>query len=233
VQKIMKTFNDFFARAIDPKARPIASPDNEDIIISPADCRLVLFPNIVDSSIWVKGSRWTIGNLLGARYQEIGKQFEGGGFVIARLAPQDYHRFHWPVSGKVLKITPVSGALFTVNPIAINQPINVYTENKRCIIEIDTGDRFGVVLMIPIGATLVGSYRLFEKDGVELQEGAEIRRGEVAGEFRFGGSTVLVLFKRNTVVFDEDLAASSTEMLETLIHVNAQIGQKIQKPTRC
>jgi len=146
--------------------------------------------------------------------------------VIARLAPQDYHRFHCPVSGTITKITPIQGALYTVNPIAINQPINVYTENKRCVIEIDTGDRFGTVVMVPVGATMVGSYRLFERDGVELEEGAEVERGQVGGEFRFGGSTVLLLFGKDTVVFDGDLSRHSNEQLETLMQVGDRIGQR-------
>ncbi|ETO30597.1 hypothetical protein RFI_06527 [Reticulomyxa filosa] len=221
------TFNDFFARAIDPQSRPLHSPDNENIAVSPADCRLVLFSNIVESSIWVKGSEWTLANLLASRYAEVGEKLEGGSFVIARLAPQDYHRFHWPVSGTVTKITPIDGALYTVNPIAINQPVNVYTENKRCVIEIETGkDRFGLVIMIPIGATLVGSYYLFQKDGTKLEEGHEVRRGDVSGEFRFGGSTVLVLFQKDVVRFDDDLLRHSKEKLETLIQVGDRIGEK-------
>jgi len=189
---------------------------------------MVLFSTWVDSAIWVKASRWTLENLLKERYDAVGKQILGGGFVIARLAPQDYHRFHWPVSGKVLKITPIDGALFTVNPIAINQPINVYTENKRCVIEIDTGDdHFGLVVMIPVGATMVGSYKLFQKDGVSLEEGQEIHRGDVSGEFRFGASTVLLLFQKDIVRFDDDLITTSQEKLETLIQVGNRIGVKI------
>ncbi|ETO27160.1 hypothetical protein RFI_09971 [Reticulomyxa filosa] len=225
-----KTFNDFFARPVDPIARPLASPDNENVIVSPADCRMVLFSNIIDSSIWVKGSNWTLANLLQQRYEVVGKSLEGGAFVIARLAPQDYHRFHWPVSGKVVKITPIDGALYTVNPIAINQSINVYTENKRCVVEIDTGDdHFGIVVLIAVGATMVGSYALFQKDGVPLEEGIRVHRGDVSGEFRFGGSTVLVLFQKNRVQFDDDLVAQSKEKLEMLIQVNDRIGEKLKK----
>jgi len=222
-----RTFNDFFARAIDPNARPLDSPQDKNVILSPADCRMMVFPNFFDSSAWIKGSQWTVEHLLKDRFKEVGAKVEGGSLVIARLAPQDYHRFHWPVSGKVTKISPFTGALYTVNPIAINQPINVYTENKRCIIEIETGDdHFGTVVMVPVGATMVGSYRLFEKDGIELKEGSEIHRGEVAGEFRFGGSTVLLLFGKDKVNFDEDLLLTTQESLETLIQVGNRIGEK-------
>lgn len=46
------------------------------------------------------------------------------------------------------KVTDIPGALFTVNPIAINQPVNVYTENKRGIVELDSKE-FGKVCHSP------------------------------------------------------------------------------------
>lgn len=219
-----RTFNDFFARGLKPDARPLAS-DDPNVVLSPADCRMMAWPNFFDSSdFWVKGSKWTVENLLGPR-KAVASTYSGGGFVIARLAPQDYHRWHWPVSGRVEKITPIDGALYTVNPIAINQPINVYTENKRCLIELITPN-FGHVLMVAVGATMVGSYNLFKSNGVPLSEGDEICRGDVSGEFRFGGSTVLILFQANAVQFDEDLVTSSIDKLETLMQVNMSIGTK-------
>ena len=135
--KDFETFNDFFARSIEHrKCRPMTNDGND--IISPADCRMMVWNNILDSTqFWIKGNKFTVDRLLGPR-KEIASQFEGGAFCIARLAPQDYHKWHWPVSGIVTRITKIDGALFTVNPIAINKHVNVYTENKRAVIEIDS-----------------------------------------------------------------------------------------------
>jgi phosphatidylserine decarboxylase len=43
-----------------------------------------------------------------------------------------------------------------------------------------------------------------------ISPGREIRRGECLGAFRYGGSTVIVLFPRGEVVLDEDLVKNST-----------------------
>jgi phosphatidylserine decarboxylase len=46
---------------------------------------------------------------------------------------QDYHRWHTPVTGRELRREAIDGALYTVNPVAIRQQVNVYTENKRVV----------------------------------------------------------------------------------------------------
>eukprot|EP00494_Astrolonche_serrata_P025982 UN26243 len=87
--------------------------------------------NIHDSTrYWIKGNRFTLPNLVTKKcWNKIKNPYkDGASLMISRLAPQDYHRFHWPVSGKVKSITHIGGKLWTVNPIAINQIVNVYTE---------------------------------------------------------------------------------------------------------
>ena len=102
--KDFSTFNDFFARAINcEKYRPMSNDEND--IVSPADCRMMVWNNILNSTkFWIKGKKFTVPRLLDSR-KGIAHQFEGGGFCIARLAPQDYHRWHWPVSGTITRIT--------------------------------------------------------------------------------------------------------------------------------
>ena len=52
----------------------------------------------------------------------LASEFNGGALAIFRLAPQDYHRFHWPVSGTVVDMYDIDGALMTVNPMAVREP---------------------------------------------------------------------------------------------------------------
>eukprot|EP00124_Ichthyophonus_hoferi_P001205 Ihof_evm15s57 gene=Ihof_evmTU15s57 len=186
-------FNAFFYRKLKPSARPIACPDNSSILVSPADCRLMVFETIMDATkIWIKGSAFTIDNLFGEAAADIASKFYGGSLVIARLSPQDYHRFHSPVTGKLSRRTAIGGELYTVNPVAIRQPLNVYTENKRELCEIETDD-FGLIVMIHVGATMVGSINITATDG------SMIKKGDEHGYFAFGGSTVLLLFQPGTV----------------------------------
>jgi len=230
-----RTFNDFFARGMDvEQVRPLAHPDDETVVVSPADCRMMCWDSILDSTkFWIKGSKFTLENLCGPNSKVQLKKYHGGSFVIARLAPQDYHRWHYPMSGKVVNIEKIDGALYTVNPIAINKPVDVYTSNKRAIVELDCGDKIGGVIMFVIAATMVGSYRLWKceaekpqiNDPVPLQLGDQVKRGDVAGEFRFGGSTILLLFEPNKVTFDKDIARNVQSKFETLVEVRSRIGR--------
>jgi len=229
-----KTFNDFFARGMKvDEIRPLADPEDESVVVSPADCRMMVWDTILDATkVWIKGARFTLENLLTKNTKVDLKKYEGGSFAIARLAPQDYHRWHYPVGGKVVNIEHVDGALYTVNPIAINREVDVYTENKRAIVEIDGGKNGGCI-MFAIAATMVGSYTLFKEEAadptkeepVKLKEGDVVKRGEVAGEFRFGGSTVLMLFEPNRVKWSDDIQRNVAVKFETLLNVRTRIGQ--------
>jgi len=215
-----KTFNEFFYRELKPSARPIADPDDPRVVVSPADCRMMCFPELMDATkLWIKGEKFTVEGLLGPR-AELAQKFVSGSMVICRLAPQDYHRWHWPVNGTVKQITKIPGTLFTVNPIAINKNVDVFTHNKRDVIEIET-DQYGTMVMIAVGATMVGSIHLL----CETTPYTLHKKGDQQGYFAFGGSTVIVLFERGVVRFDDDLVKHSKKPLETLVKVNSKIGK--------
>ncbi|KAF3058133.1 Phosphatidylserine decarboxylase proenzyme 3 [Daldinia childiae] len=190
-----KNFNEFFYRALKPNARPCSAPDNPHIIVSPADCRSVVF-NSIDSAtnIWIKGREFSIKRLLGDAYPEDAKRYENGALGIFRLAPQDYHRFHIPVDGILRKPKLIAGEYYTVNPMAIRSALDVYGENVRVLCPIDT-ELFGRVMVICVGAMMVGSTVITRNDG------EEVKRAEELGYFKFGGSTIVTLFEprsRNT-----------------------------------
>lgn len=212
-----KTFNEFFYRRLKPGARPI-SP-GEDIVTSSADCRLLVFASIDEATrFWIKGRNFSVTGLLGD--PDVAGLFLQGSMAIFRLAPQDYHRFHSPVSGRIVSIKHIPGHLLTVNPIAINSNYaDVFTINKRSLMLVDT-DTFGHVAFVAIGATLVGSINWSVKENDRVDKGDEL------GYFAFGGSTCIALFQPGQVVWDADLLANSTRSLETLVKVGNHIGRK-------
>uniref|UniRef100_A0A1J3GCL2 Phosphatidylserine decarboxylase proenzyme 2 n=1 Tax=Noccaea caerulescens TaxID=107243 RepID=A0A1J3GCL2_NOCCA len=212
-----KTFNEFFIRELKPGARPIASRNRDDVAVCGADCRLMAFQSVEDSTrFWIKGRKFSIRGLLGKNVNP--NAFLDGSLVIFRLAPQDYHRFHVPVSGVIEKFEDVSGSLYTVNPIAVNSKYcNVFTENKRTVAIISTLE-FGKVAFVAIGATMVGSINFVRK------EGDHVKKGDELGYFSFGGSTVICVFEKDSIRIDEDLLANSGRSLETLVSVGMQLG---------
>lgn len=206
-----KNFNQFFYRALKPNARPCSAPDNPKIVVSPADCRSIVFNSIEKStSIWIKGRDFSVKRLLGDAYPEDVTRFEGGALGIFRLAPQDYHRFHIPVDGKMGEPKLIKGEYYTVNPMAIRSALDVYGENVRVLVPIDSISH-GRVMVICVGAMMVGS------TVITRNSGDEVKRAEELGYFKFGGSTIVVLFEKGQMLWDTDLVGNSDMALETLV----------------
>ncbi|EER24689.1 phosphatidylserine decarboxylase, putative [Coccidioides posadasii C735 delta SOWgp] len=219
-----KSFNEFFYRALKPGARPCSAPDNPDIIVSPADCRSVVFDRIDDATkIWVKGREFSLERLLGKAYPEDVQRYKGGALGIFRLAPQDYHRFHIPVDGVLGTPKTIEGEYYTVNPMAIRSALDVYGENVRILVPIDSVSH-GRVMFICVGAMMVGS------TVITRQAGEKVTRAEELGYFKFGGSTVLLLFEPGRMNFDSDLLDNSKGALETLVRVGMSIGHSPHVP---
>ncbi|KAF3932221.1 hypothetical protein ABW20_dc0110292 [Dactylellina cionopaga] len=213
-----KTFNEFFYRELKPGARPVSYPENPKVIVSPADCRSVVFDTIDDATrIWVKGRDFSVERLLGPAYGDEAKKYHGGALGIFRLAPQDYHRFHIPVDGVMGEPKLIKGEYYTVNPMAIRSALDVYGENVRIIVPIDSVAH-GRVMVVCVGAMMVGSTVITAKAG------SQVARGDELGYFKFGGSTLVVLFEPNTMRWDDDLIANSKEAVETLIRVGMSVG---------
>ena len=206
-----KSFNEFFYRKLKPDARPCSAADRPEIVVSPADCRSVVFNQITEAQrIWVKGREFSVERLLGNAYPEDAKRYVGGAMGIFRLAPQDYHRFHIPVDGTMLEPKLIDGEYYTVNPMAIRSALDVYGENVRVVVPIDS-PKHGRVMVICVGAMMVGSTVITRKTG------EQVKRAEELGYFKFGGSTLLLLFEPGKMLFDDDLVDNSNGALETLV----------------
>ncbi|TDL27023.1 hypothetical protein BD410DRAFT_879310 [Rickenella mellea] len=220
------TFNEFFSRKLKPDARKAASPEDFSIVVSAADCRLTVWPTWDASrKFWVKGRHFTVSTLLHdpSLVTAIGPD---PSLAIFRLAPQDYHRFHIPVTGTVTQITHIPGEYYTVNPQAINERFDVLTANTRTVARIDAQLAVGTgaetytvpVAVVAVGALLVGSIKW------DCQEGDKLAKGNGFGYFQYGGSTIILVMPKG-VVWDPDLVKNSAGGLETLVKAGERIGQ--------
>ncbi|KAI7898117.1 phosphatidylserine decarboxylase-domain-containing protein [Cokeromyces recurvatus] len=212
-----KTFNEFFYRKLRPGSRPVDSPDDPTVAVSPADSRMTAFESVTEATrLWIKGLDFSLKKLLGNSSSNA-EIFERGSLAIFRLAPQDYHRFHSPVDGVITRIKHISGQYYTVNPMAIRTTIDVFGENTRTIIWMDS-EEFGQVAIVCVGAMLVGSIIITAKVGSKL------KRTDELGYFAFGGSTLITVFQKGKISFDSDLLDNSDKALETLVQVGNHIG---------
>ncbi|KAK4056412.1 hypothetical protein OIO90_002555 [Microbotryomycetes sp. JL221] len=220
------TFNDFFHRRLNPLARPLASPTRQDIISSPADCRMVVYDNVTTAQqFWIKGQHFTLETLLQSSTHA--EYFKGANLMIARLAPGDYHRFHSPVNAFVRENVKVLGTYLTVNPLVVNNKnFDVFTSNKRLVtyLELDRPSSSNAaggeyIAYVQIGALLVGSIK------PTVRRGQRVKRGDEVGYFAYGGSTIVVLFRKGSVEFDQDLVRNSLRSIETVVKVKDRVAK--------
>lgn len=213
------SFNDFFTRKLKAEARPIAKGD--DVAIIPADGRYLFFQKIDEAEgFLVKGKKFSLSTLLDDA--ELAKKYEQGSMVIARLCPTDYHRFHFPMDCTPEKTRLINGWFYSVNPIALKKNIEIFTQNKRIVTPL-THTQFGKVLYIEVGATNVGSIIQTYKPGNRYCKGDE------KGYFSFGASSLILLFEKDQIQFDEDLLSATQQNIEIKCLLGQPLGKKIKK----
>ncbi|KAI0363383.1 hypothetical protein BV20DRAFT_975737 [Pilatotrama ljubarskyi] len=221
-----KTFNEFFYRKLKPGVRPVRNAADPSGFCSAADSRLTVYPTLdIAKQLWIKGNNFTVPNLLGvAPDSDKANTFKDASVAVFRLAPQDYHRFHSPIDGVVGDINEISGEYYTVNPQAVNEPgFDVFTANKRAVLYMTHAQSNMPVAFVAIGAMLVGS--IHWTGGA--QKGTNVKRGDELGYFAYGGSTVVVLFPKGLIEFDEDLVKNSAVPIETLVKVGDSLGKSL------
>ncbi|MDD2634036.1 MAG: archaetidylserine decarboxylase [Bacteroidales bacterium] len=208
-----KSFNDFFTRKLKDNARPVDTTST--IAVSPADGKLLAYPDISNNDFIIKGYRFDVLSFL--NNAEIAKNYLDGSLVIIRLAPSDYHRFHFPISGKVSPNTQIDGDYYSVNPLALRKIIEIFCLNKREFVII-SNTLFGDVVMAEVGATMVGSI-------IQTYTEDYVVKGEEKGFFKFGGSSIVLLFEKNKIRIDDDLLINTQKAYETSIKKGERIGE--------
>jgi len=205
-------FNEFFYRKIKKSARPIGKG-----VVSPADGRVLVFPTISDTQkFYVKGSEFNLSTFL--QDDDLANKFTNGSMLIVRLAPVDYHRYHFPVDGVPGQNKKIKGDYYSVSPIALRQKVEIFLQNKReyCVVK---SDDYGKVLICDIGATLTaGIHQTYEAN-------KQVKKGHEKGFFSFGGSTLIVLFEPKKVHFSQKLIENCEKGLETLVKMGEQIAE--------
>lgn len=210
-QRSFASFNDFFIRKIAEGKRKVEM--NPQAAISPADSKLTVYDISEDSIYSVKGCNYSIKTLLGD--EEAAKEFLGGKCFIYRLTVDNYHRYCHIDNGREVYRRFIPGILHTVNPIALEKH-DVYGKNCRELALLDT-ENFGSVAYMEVGAMMVGR--------INNHPCASFNRGDEKGYFSFGGSTIIILYKKDTVIVDDDIARNSSENIETAVLYGEAVGK--------
>jgi len=210
-----RTFNEFFARKLKKSARPYDA--SAEVFISPADARLLVFESLKkDAVIQVKGLTYSLEDLV--KDPELADLFDGGTVLIFRLNPLDYHRFHFIDCGTPEKTIFIDGLYYSVNPVALQSIPRLYVENKRAL-TLFRSEHFGPVLYVEVGATNVGTIIETYTPDLPVEKGAE------KGYFKFGGSTVILFFQKDTIQVDQDILHYSMQGIESRVLFGETIGK--------
>lgn len=209
------TFNAFFTRRLKANARPIDSASNS--IVSPADGKILIYPNLANTDFIIKGYRFDINSFL--QDHNLSPKFATGSMAVIRLAPTDYHRFHAPVAGQIEGYKHISGDYYSVSPLALHAQPQLFCLNERSYHQL-YNPQLGHFVMAEVGATFVGSI-------VQSFAGQSLQKGEEKGYFKFGGSTVVLIFAPGAVQYDKDLLENSQAGMETSVRMGETIGSSV------
>ena len=195
-----KGFNDFFHRQIKPAVRPISGKDDPRVVVSPNDGTVYKVAREValETTFWIKSQPYSLHDML--NYDAIAKTYADGDVLQSYLSGADYHRWHAPVSGKIVKLEVVPGLMFSNlasegNDIKGTGSQGYYTSvNTRglCFIEADHKP-LGLVCVMPVGITEISSIRHTVKVGQHVEKGDEL------GVFSYGGSSLATIFQPGAI----------------------------------
>lgn len=192
------SLQDFFTRTLKSEARPI----NQDVhkFVSPVDGKFESFGHIKDDGIFtVKNKRYSLFDLLGN--DRLTKKYINGKFIVLYLSPANYHRIHSPFDSTVKRQYVLGQKSYPVNKLGLTYGKKPISHNYRMVSEMQY-DMNKHYALIKVGAMFVNSIVLTNVSD-------EWEKGEEIGYFAFG-STVVLLFEKNTVEFTENVKQGYT-----------------------
>ena len=209
--KRYKSYNDFFTRRVIETKRPINA--RSSVLISPCDSKLTVYDINEDLTLKIKDAYYSIDTLVEKKILE---DYIGGYALVFRLTTDNYHRYCYVDSGSKGINYHINGIFHTVQPISLKK-YNFYKTNTREYTILNTNN-FGKVIEVEVGALGVGRI-------VNNHEVHTYKKGEEKGYFEFGGSTIVLLIKKNTITVDEDILENSQEGIETIVKYGEGIAK--------
>lgn len=213
-KKRYRSYNECFTRKIKKSKRPITM--DPSTLIAPCDGKVSAYTINLNSKFKIKNSYYTVESML--RNQKLAQEYMGGTCVILRLSVDNYHRYCYVDDAYKERNHFIPGKLYTVNPVILDH-VNIFKENARSYCVLNTKN-FGKVIQMEVGALMVGKINNYHRQAI-------VARGQEKGKFEFGGSTVVLLLKRDVVAIDEDIMKNTKDGYETIIKMGEAIGKAL------
>ncbi|KAF5390454.1 hypothetical protein D9757_005310 [Collybiopsis confluens] len=218
------SWDNFFTRLFRPGVRPVFAPEDDRIINNACESTVYAIQEDIKAhdSFWLKHQPYSLFHMLDN--DELAPQFVGGTVCQAYLSALDYHRWHSPVNGRIVKTVLIPGAYFAESP-AMGFPhpdpaAQDYSQGfitqvaARALVFIKSDNpAIGLMCLIAVGMAEVST------NEITVRVGQKVKKGDQLGMFHFGGSTHCLVFRRGVkVVFD------SNYILNSKVQLNAPIG---------
>ncbi|KAE8142494.1 Phophatidylserine decarboxylase-domain-containing protein [Aspergillus pseudotamarii] len=196
----------FFTRLFRENIRPVDSPDDDTVIANACESQPFAIARNVKArdNFWIKGQTYSLVDMLGAGFPDA---FVGGTIYQGYLDTFSYHRWHAPVSGKVVKTYMLDGTYFSTpraidrDTVGVNKggeidyQVYISAMATRAVVFIQSEDPdIGLVGFLGVGMVEVSTCEITVKEGEYVQKGDQI------GLFHYGGSSHCVIFQRGVNV---------------------------------
>ena len=206
------SWDHFFTRVFREGIRPVAHPEDGKVIVNACESRPYRTAHHVNARdrFWIKSQPYSVLDMLG--HDGLASQFVGGTIYQAFLSALSYHRWHAPVSGKIVKAYVVDGTYYS-EPLfqGVGDPNGeakgidmagqvtsqgyITSTATRALIFIEADEpAIGLMAFIGVGMAEVSTCE------ITVKEGQRVNKGDQIGMFHFGGSTHCLLFRKGVDV---------------------------------
>lgn len=197
------SWNDFFTRRFQEGQRPVAAPDDDGVIVSACEST----PHRISTGVqrrdrfWIKRQRYSLQDML-ANDPAV-DQFVGGTVYQAYLTAMNYHRWHSPVAGTIVRAFVTPGTYFSeafaeswdeVEP-PDSQPYLAHVAVRAIILIQADNPVIGLTAVVAVGMAEVSSCVI----GAAITPGHHVDKGDELGYFQFGGSTHCLVFRPGAI----------------------------------
>ena len=198
-----RSWNDFFTRRFAEDARPVAEPEDDAVIVSA--CESKPYGISVDvqrqDRFWIKSQPYSLMDMLAN--DEAVDAFVGGTVYQAYLSATNYHRWHSPVAGTIVRAFRADGTYYSeadsergaaVEP-QNSQSYLAHVATRAIILMQADNPAIGLTAVVPVGMSEVSSCVIHP----DLTPGRHIAKGDELGHFQFGGSTHCLVFRPGVI----------------------------------
>lgn len=196
------SWDDFFIRLFRDGVRPIASPSDTSVIVSA--CESIPYDlqyNVqYRDDFWIKEQWYSLRHMLNE--DEWTSKFVGGTIYQAFLSALNYHRWHSPVDGQIVKAYNVPGTYYSSTlTVGKDEAAPDKSQGYICqlaarsviFIQADNQD-IGLMCFVAVGMSEVSTCEI-NADLIPVDGPKRVTKGQEIGMFHFGGSTHCLLFQ--------------------------------------